>query len=487
MNIIIINPCQYSTKNCMEFNKVNNLIIKMINNHYFDLQMYANFVFDIDNYNNNIKDNNIYQAIENTRNKYIKKFPHSPLFSNDNMILLKKNVLDIIDKLPSVKILSKIYFMNMLDIYFYGCGSVSSSIFLKFNKQISNTHTMPIVTKIFPIQYPHHYEHIPIKHRCKKKKFIKKFIEIPLYALFLKEAWMYCFAKNNLLNYLPTIMCVSSCYIIKGFPISDISTISQMYNVYLDKNPKKKKYHKKWLDIIIDPNANNQIKKKIMQSNYGCFEMKLIEGTLSDIIKNNEFDLSLLFEYLYTKVIVAFIGRIIFTDDHIENIAYIHVDYYRKYNIISYNKLYTFYMPPGKMIQFIDLERYVFNFTRNDVYTNTAMKMVSLNNSDTDNDKMIWLKKNYQKNNYIYDKTLRYLVSSVKEINFKKKKEYNIMLNILHDPLLHNVKMFCKLLHIYLPTIYLVAPEINARIVEYNINLDDDSIRVINVDDVCKY
>ncbi len=55
---------------------------------------------------------------------------------------------------------------------------------------------MPVIVKIFPLEIPYHYEYLNIQPDF----FEKIYIETPLYALFIKEAWMYCFAKNKLSN-----------------------------------------------------------------------------------------------------------------------------------------------------------------------------------------------------------------------------------------------------------------------------------------------
>jgi hypothetical protein len=345
---------------------------------------------------------------------------------------------------------------------------------------------MPLIVKLIPINLPHQYKYLPLKNND-IKNFIDIYIESPGYALFYKEAWMYCFCKSYLLQYTPTFTCVSNCYIINGFPITNLTDLKIIYNNYAESRTKQNKNipYKKWFNILIDKKSDQLTIDQVLKSNFGCFEMKEIDGTIDDIIKiPGSLNLSIIFEYLYTKVIAAFIGRVIFTDDHFGNIAYISVDYTRSYTIKCNGCKYNFYMPPGKMIQFIDLERYVFNYSRYDIYTNDALKNINDSNF-IKNIHMDIVRKSYNQNNYIFDKSMTSFQNIITKENFETSDEYIVMLKIITSNFVHDIKTFCQIMDTYLPKKYLVKPD-NDNIYEYYIDLDNDLLRVINYDDVNK-
>jgi hypothetical protein len=483
----IVEACQYGTQSCINFKKINDLVIKMVNNHYFDLQMYANYVFDIDNEKENLsKKNNFHSRIIDVQKKFETEYSSMPLFTKQHMIDLEDIVSKILNILKDNRISASQYLSNIVDMQFFGSGAASSTILLKVLKHLSNNNYMPLVIKLIPFQLPHHYQYLSINDN-QKKEFIWAYIESPSYALFIKEAWMYCFSKNELLKYTPTFTCVSNCYIIEGLPIKGIDEILNIYKPYAQKriSAGKNLPYKKWFNILIDPNEDMSVKKEIITANYGCFEMRQIDGTLDDILTiPGSFNLSIVFEFLYTKIIAAFIGKIIFTDDHFGNVAFINVDYTRAYKIKCNGCNYFFYMPPGKMVQFIDLERYVFNYTRYDIYTNTALKSIPDSDFINTDRHLNEIKNSYLKNNFIFDKSLSTLLNnSFGETNFSDKTEYQIMLQILTSPFVHDIKTFCQIMEENLPQKYLIAPD-SGQIEKYYLDLDDDSLRIINYDKV---
>lgn len=479
----LIDPCAFLMKSCINFKNMNELIIQLVNDHYFDLQMYANFVFDIDNSSKELSvNNNFYEHIRNVKKKYDPLYPYMPLFTFSNMTKLEQLVITILKKIKENIISSDTYLSDIENIVFFGCGDASSSILLKIFKKISDNKLMPLIVKFIPFHFPHHYDFMALTDD-EKNKFITRYIESPGYALYIKEAWMYCFTKNELEKYTPTFICVSNCYIIRGFPIRDKNILSKIYAPYVEKKKKANKNapYKKWLDYLIDPSKNTNIQNKIIKGNYGCFEMKQIQGTLKDLYKiPGSFNLSIVFEYLYTKIVAAYIGRIIFTDDHFGNIAYDTVEYTRLYKIKCNGFLHFFYMPPGKMVQFIDLERYVFNFSQYDIYTNTALQRIPDNDFIKKNEHFEQIKKSYQGNNYIFDKSLKILLDKSFNKNlFSEPNEYEIMIKILKSPFIHDIKSFCQIMESNLPITYFFPPS-ETDIHEFFLNLDDESIRVID-------
>lgn len=483
----IVDVCEYKTQSCINFKMVNDLVIKMVIYHYFDLQMYANFVFNIDNEKEDISaKNNFYSRIISVREKYNPQYPNMPLFTNNNMNKLAKIVTEILTLIKGNRISAKKYLSDLVNIQLFGSGATSSTILLKAERHISGNNYMPLIIKIIPFQLPHYYKYLPFPEE-QKKEFIWKYIEVPSYALFIKEAWMYCFSKNELLKYTPTFTCVSNCYIIDGLPIKGLEELINIYIPFAQKRVSagKKIPYKKWFNILIESDTDESIKQEIMNADYGCFEMKQIEGTLNELVNiPGSFNLSIIFEYLYTKVVTAFIGRIIFTDDHFGNVAYINVDYAREYKIKCNGCNYFFYMPPGKMVQFIDLERYVFNYSHYDIYTNTALKKLPESDFENANKNLDEIRDSYIKNNYIFDKSLSSLLKNTFGAqNFSDKNEYQIMLQILTSPFVHDIKTFCQIMEENLPSKYLIKPE-SENIVEYYLDLDNDSLRIINFEDI---
>lgn len=485
-NTNIADICSFKSETCLNFAKVNDLVIQMVNDYYFDLQMLANFVFDIDNDIEPLSDNNnFYSRIKQVQQKYKNEYPDMPLFTQQNMEKLYNNVRQILQKIDANNISTKKYLSNINKIEFFGSGALSSTILLKMYRRMPSNpdKIIPLIVKLIPFEYPQHYKYIQLKN-IEKNKFITEYIESPGYALFIKEAWMYCFSKNELVKYTPTFTCIENCYIIDGLPVNNIKYLSEIYNVFKNKKISQGKNlpYKKWFDTLLNPKSSLQLRKDIFNSKYGCFEMRQIEGTLDDLTNiPQSYNLSLVFEYLYTKVVTAFIAKIIFTDDHLGNVAYITVDHARAYTIKCNGCNYLFVMPPGRMIQFIDLERYVFNYSRYDIYTNTALRNIPDYdfNSMSNLNRVSTIRSSYTKNNYAFDKGIDTLLTNTSVKNsFVNTTEYGIMTEILGSPFVHDIKTFCQIMEYNLPKKYLCRIP-NVQTYEYMLDLDDDSLRVI--------
>jgi hypothetical protein len=221
----------------------------------------------------------------------------------------------------------------------------------------------------------------------------------------------------------------------------------------------KKICFKKWMNLLI---TNDD--QKIFNYEYGCFEMIKVDGILKSLLlKKNSFSLCMLFEILISKVVASHVGNIIFTDDHLSNIGYITVNYGRQYNIISNGKKYSFFAHDEKLIQFIDLERYVFNFSDQRIYLNKLLKLYS-NNSDNVVEKL------YNINNYIFDKSINN-ISKLSINTFKDTNEFNITHDILSSSFFGTIDNFCELMDKYLPDNN--KNPIEGKIYNtYNINID---------------
>jgi hypothetical protein len=203
---------------------------------------------------------------------------------------------------------------------------------------------------------------------------------------------------------------------------------------------------------------------------------------LIEALNAKKLNLSFFFEYMYSKMITAYVGKIIFTDDHFDNIAYITVDYCRHYKIKCNGCNYNFYMPPGKMVQFIDLERYIFNYSKYDIYTNSALQNIPKSDfMNVNNDNLQKIKENYLRNEFIFDKGIfafmdpRILIPG----SFADDDEYNIMINIFMDNFVYDIKTFCQIMSTHLPKKYMTLSKFD-KIQNYYVDLDDDSIRIID-------
>jgi hypothetical protein len=488
-----IQACDVVSRSCLLFDKVNLELIDLVNHHYYDLQMYANFVFDIDNDPEPLSStNNFIVKIANVKNEYESK-ESLPLFLNDNMDRLSQLINIISSKLTNDVISHQKYLENVVSMSIFGSGAASPTILMNIVKAINSTtyeHEQlyePLIVKFIPLQFVHHYDYLP--EDFKNKTDIYKYIEAPSMALYYKEAWMYCFTKNHIKKYTPGFTCIGECNIIDGLPVlgsqplNDIKILNDNFKIDRQSRGKKVPY-KKWFEILTNDKYSLQLRTAILNMKYGSFEMMKIDGTLDDLIDENKLDLSLIFEYLYSKVICAFIGRVIFTDDHFGNVAYRTVRHARHYHIKSKNIQYDFYMSDPNMIQFIDLERYVFNYGPFDIYTNSALKKVSDKDFNPNkfklNDAFESIENTYKSNNYIFDKGISTLRNK-KEVtsdNFIVSDEYYPMLDIINDSTFGYIDTFCVIMNKSLPNSYKTPPK-NVRIEHYSIDLDDNSLRVI--------
>jgi len=498
---------------------ITDLIINLINDHYYDLQMFSNYVISVDSDPRELStDHNISIRLAQITNA------HSTdrlLFSIPNMNSIKEYV-NIINEQTNLLQFNSRY----IDFNFFNCGSTSTSILFKKDNTI---------IKIFPCQLIHHYHFFSKKIN---KEIIYRDYESPFFALFYKEAWMYSFCKNIMSQYTSAFDCIINCGTINEFPIKTTKKIISDYKDFV----RLKKNGKKWFDDLI------QNKKKIInKATFAVFEMKEIEGTMTDIIKlvkhilcqlknmdnisdnpkisdelyqklsskklknqstvglkiiNSvinkyelmnqkkilqkelamyQIDLSYFFEYMYAKMIIAYIGKIIFTDDHFDNIAYITVEYWRSYKIKCNGCDYYFYMPPGKMVQFIDYERYIFNYSHYDIYTNAALKQIPKEDFLYASDHLKEVNNQYITNEYIYDKGINAFIDP-RELDpkvFVSKEEYDIMVDILMDNFVYDIRTFCQVMSQHLPKKYQTEPDI-AYVKEFYIDLDDDNARAID-------
>ena len=138
------------------------------------------------------------------------------------------------------------------------------------------------------------------------------------------------------------------------------------------------------------------------------------------------------------------------------------------------------------MIQFIDLERYVFNYSPYDIYTNAALQNVpsvdfTQKRDQLENKHFNQIKTSYLENNYIFDKNISSFLEPkvIGPKHFADETEYQIMIRILKTPFIHDIKTFCQVMETNLPEKYMIKP-LHDSIVEYYIDLDANQNRIIN-------
>lgn len=502
MEPTVMSVCDYGASSCSSFGAINDLMIQLVNRHYYDLQMYEGHVLELDTtYQHLSTDNNFLTKIEQVRSTFEGMDDEPvPLFGGREMEGLFKLTSQMLPKLEPIRVTAHQYTSNLVKTELFWVGYVSTAILIKATRLVEQV-PMPVIIKVIPLQFPHHYESLSWIPEKDRYKWIRMFVTAPNYALFLKEAWMCCFSKTHLAKYTPCFTCIANCNIVDGLPIN-LQELRASYAV----NPGTIQKQiigdesiwpvKKWLSIIVDPNGSQEDILAITRAKYGCIEMDQVEGTLENLIHGRTaitqtglddfdytvvvpvLDLGIIFEYLYSKLVAALVGRIILTDDHFANIGYRTVDYARAYRIKSRGQTYAFYIRSTKLIQHIDLERYVFNFSPQDIYTNQRLRAAPLDSSSTQG--LDAVRDKYVRNNGINDKGINNF-SALEVGAFRDANEHKIILELLADPLIYNIHTFCRAMEAALPKSYLTSPT-GMQVVEYYLDLDDDRLRVIDAD-----
>ncbi len=117
----ILQPCNYYSVSCNDFNRVNIMVIDLVNKYYFDLQMFANFVIDIDNQKTPISEtNNFITQYQKVIDEYSSFYPDIDLFDPKRMIDMNTSVRNILENIPNVVITSNQYSKNIQHIEFFG-------------------------------------------------------------------------------------------------------------------------------------------------------------------------------------------------------------------------------------------------------------------------------------------------------------------------------------------------------------------------------
>lgn len=460
-------PC--NTSNCIRSETIGSTIRQLIDNYYFDLQMYSNFIYIIESESKQLSGSyNIYTKIMNFIRDANIKYPNYKFLTKTTMTDIYDMAKIFKSRIHSTSV--KKYNLGITSSEFFNLGSISPSILIKIKRNEST-----YISKIMPLSYPHHYNSIPDIDSKSLQKFFSVYVDSPQFALFVKEAWIYCFIKKYVTIYTPTFACISDIYVTRGWPVTDLEKIRQQFATYVKKldSDNISIINKRWFRSILRKDSDNNT-ENIIRMKFGCIEMQQVEGTLDQLLNTAaSFNLGMIFEYLYTKIVASHIANIILTDDHMGNIGYVNTTFGRTYTIKSNNVLHTFHVKPGLMLQFIDLERYVFNFSDQPVYTNRQLKKIAMSmNSRT--------ALAYLQNNYIFDKTIQaFLKKNVfRKGIFASEEEYMISISILKSSHIYNYKTFAETIHKLLPSVYTTIPDSTVYVTNtYYIDLDDLTIR----------
>ena len=478
------NLCNSESQSCKLIvqdpeHNINKELIKMVNNFYYDLQMFSNYVFGIDNDQTPLdKHNNIVTKILNVQKKYWSNNKSYELFTDKKLTELQKLITKILNKNTIPIINPKDYDVGITNLEIFGSGMASSTILLKFNKN-----NIPIILKVVPIDMVHLYDTINLFNEESKKSFIENFIVAPSCAIYIKEMWAYCFTKIYLQPIIPTFNCIKECELINGFPF-DLNLIKKANNEFITqrKNEGKPIPYKKWFNFLVDDTSKYQ--QKLLNQLYGVYELKQVEGVLEDLLPKKLLTFSLIFEYLLTKVVASHIGRIIFTDDHFGNLGYITVNYGRHYKIKQNNHIYDIYLNDGLMLQMIDMERYVFCYNLNGLYTVEQLEKTKPSNIPDNTLNMINIINSTNDNIYIFDKSLKYLKENTTVNHFFTNDNDNKIVNkMLNNNFLGVNSAFYTLIAYNIPDNYKV-PKSNITYKTYDIDLDDNLSKIIHIYDI---
>lgn len=282
------NTCEQLIKHKNELFKINNDFYEIITLFTREIGLYERNSQDtltLDIYIN--KDSRMTHDMSkiNTNMKIIQEFINNKI--------IKKSISD------SNQIIKTAYNLHKFD--FFTTGNLSVSLISKMmytdNDTIYNS-----VVKIYPIDYLLHTDKY---NTIKSSHGIKRFKDF-MYFLFLREGLVGCWIKNNILlkKISPTFACVYDSYVLKGLPLS-----YDKYNYLMMKRDieKNKDLPKKWLKTI----RTKDDWDKIQTSLFGYIEMEEIDFTLQKLMikKNQYFDLGVIFEIVYSKLVLAFYGK----------------------------------------------------------------------------------------------------------------------------------------------------------------------------------
>lgn len=352
---------------CQPFDDVSDDMFYLVNNFFRDLKTFSNYVLNnssLSNINFKTETENLKKIVVIEQDKT--ETPRHKLDMLTKPGTLFDTVKRIKSELKKLVVSADQYLLNVKNMELFATGDNSPTILVKIDRLIDNNMT-EIIAKITPLQLKYQEKLLGVTD-------YQTYVEAPLNAIFLKEAWMYCFAQNVLSKYVPTFACIRGSFITTSLPLGSVDNINKMLNAYESK--KGTIAPKVWFSNLVDRfPLEGTSKEEIINSEYGIFEMEKISGVMSHLIQQKSFTLALFFEYLISKVVAAKVGKVIFADDHFQNVAYTKLDNLttRCYTILQSGVEYKFYVQSDKMIKFIDLERYVFNVAQQEYYALSPM------------------------------------------------------------------------------------------------------------------
>jgi hypothetical protein len=409
----------------------NKQILFDLNNKYYT--HFSNFIYVLGNYERfNADIYSLYQLMNQENEVHVKM---KTVLDNIN-IMQSKNTDKILIKSSETNstLIETEYDIHTTQLF--GTGNLTPSLLMEitYSKQSTIYNT---ILKIYPIDYFIKYEpYNSIFHDSDSKKQFNTY----MHFYFYKEGLIGCWIKQYLLipKITSTFACTYDSYITKGLPITQ-EKFTQDYNAYIVKHGKT--LYKSWIHSLHIISGDDNWKKS-SNSHFGYIEMEKIDFTLSQIINLKFFTIEMLFEIMYSKLIMLFIGNVYMADDHADNIMLKSTNTIRHYKIIRRQTEYNFYIYSDYVIKYIDFERFIGATNRNILVQQD-------------------------------DLFIRYYLS---QYHFSVMNEYSAamkMVKLIKDPLLGTVDNFCEIMHRCLPN-YLKEPPTNTtkNIELYSINLD---------------
>jgi hypothetical protein len=311
------------------------------------------------------------------------------------------------------------------------------------------------IVKIYPTNFSNIVgdkdDYLPYLNSQNKKTRLDNYMDF----LFMREGLIGCWIKNTLLlpQISPTFACIYDSYKMRGLLIDKDKFIN---TVHADQMSRNNKFDKNWITDILDTHKYpNYWETKIMTSHFGFIEMEKLDDSLENIINaGTEFDLDIIFEILYSKLVLMFYGNVYILDDHARNIMTRRTDVVRHYEITRRKTIYNFYVSNPNMVKFIDFERFS-KVTNRNLFVDHP----------NDNDKFIRIF------NSSYYRSFSSLELSIADYMFKELK----------NPAKATVNNFCELMIRCLPERFTNRDlYVGRQIEKYSINLDLDEASIQN-------
>lgn len=448
--------------NCDQFDDASDDMFYLVNNFFRDLKSYANYVVPKSstiNINFKLETNKLKEI------NYIENGVKIPAHKLDMLTtpnLLYNTVQKIKRNLKNVTLTPQQYMNNVKSYEIFTTGDASPTILIRMERLIDNK-LVESIAKIAPLQLKNQKKYMTeLEYRT--------YVEAPLNAIFLKEAWLYCFSQIILSKYVPTFACIKGSYIVNSLPLGSVDNIKKLLIDY-ESEKKGKISDKSWFSYLVDRfELPGTTKNEVINSEYGIFEMEKVSGVFRDLIIRKELSIPLFFEYLISKVVAAKVGKILFADDHSGNVAYKKLDNVttRCYRITQNNIVRDFYVHSDKMIKFIDLERYVFNIAKEEYYALSPMtdELSKLTVVERENKVSV---EHLSTDKYLIDK----MFSNIRKGKYFIGKEEDAIQDFLRDPRLGIIDKILEHVYQHLHS-FLSPPSIIDKSFYhiYDINLD---------------